>query len=468
MQIFLLLISLFYEPSYWRYYPPMSEIGSITFSNRSIFIAVPDGVYIIDRSRLRHQRTLTAADEIDEKIRFCVFNQAQNELLIVTTTRLYQFLPTTGQVFELHPPFKQIRSVGITRGGAFFETESGVFFKLGGDRYQPAQAVPEPVTWFGEKDTAPIRNWTFLTPFFILDEQMKPRPLVRAYPDPRTNWLFVTSPGYGVIIYNRSTGFKEREIRLGAPSEPVRKILNLEGKLWFLTQKENLLIDSEGNWRSYSISPGEFSFEQGSILLTSEVLDIGRREGIAAILSLPPSTLLGTDQALYSIGQNGKPALVVELSKPVNALTIFRDSILVALDDGLFILINDTLTQVTDPFARFDWGVYSIAQTGSTTFFGTLGGVLKLDHDNTWSRLIPPGFDLSQPVRAMTAAQNLLFIAEKEGVDVYSIKDNAWTKIDRTNGLPFSEINALYADSLYLYIACPGMIARYEYQHQLH
>ncbi|MEO0020097.1 MAG: hypothetical protein ABIK47_05605 [candidate division WOR-3 bacterium] len=465
--VFLLLISLLYEPHYWRYYPTMSEIGSITFSNRSVFVGVPDGIYILDRERLQHQRTLTAADGIDEKIRFCAFNQAQNELLIVTATKLYQFLPNSGQVFELHPPFKETRSIGITRAGAFIKTETGIYQKLGGDRYQPAQFVPEPVTWFGENDTTPIRNWTFLTPFFILDEQMKPRPLVRAYPDQKNSRLFVTSPGYGVLIYNLTTGFKETEIRLGAPSEPVKRIFKLGGKLCFLTRNENLFIDSSGTWRSYSIPPGEFSFKDGHLLLRTEIVDLNRRQAISAILPLPSATLLGTEMALYSFGQDGKLTLITEISKPVNALAVFRDSTLVATDDGLFLLINDTLTPVVDPFARFDWGVYSIAQTNNTTFFGTLGGVLKLDENNTWTRLIPPGLDLSQPVRSIAAARNLLFIASNDGVDVYNIKDNSWTKIDRTNGLPFSEINALYADSLYLYIAAPGMIARYEYHHQL-
>lgn len=467
LQILLLLISLLYEPRYWRSYPAMTEIGSITFSNRAVFIAVPNGIYILDRNRLEHQRTLTTADGIDEKIRFCAFNQAQNELLIATESNLFQFLPISGQLFELHPPFKQIHSIGITRGGAFFETESGIYQKFGGDRYQPVQFVPEPVTWLGDKDTTPIRRWTFLTPFFILDEQMKPRPLARAYPDQKTNRLFVTSPGYGVLIYNLTTGFKETEIRLGAPSEPVKRIFNLQGNLCFLTRKENLFIDPSGIWRSYTIPPGEFSFKDSHLLLRTEIIDLNRRQAISAILPLPSATLLGTEMALYSLSQDGKLSLVTELLKPVNALAIFRDSTLVATDDGLFLLINDTLAPVLDPFARFDWGVYSIAQTANTTFFGTLGGVLKLDENNTWTHLIPPGLDFSQPVQAMTAARTLLFIATSQGIDVYNIKDNSWTKIDRTIGLPFSEINALYADSLYLFIASPGMIARYEYHHQL-
>jgi ligand-binding sensor domain-containing protein len=477
LQLLLLLFSLTFEPRYWLYYPAMSEIGSITFSNRRVFIAVPDGIYILDHQN-RHQRTLTAADGIIEKIRFAAFNPSGNELLIVCPNRLYQFLPGTGQVYQLNPPFKNVRSIAITNSGAFFETELGTFQKLFPDRYQRVESIPGaarqadeaaiPVTWYGANDTTTIHTWTFLSPYFILDEQKKPRPLTKAYPNERTGRLYVTSPNYGVIIYNLRSGFKEGEIRLGPPAEPVRKIVNLQGHLWFLTDEGNLLLDSAGNWRSYSIPPGEFSFQTGQLLLTDAILDLKRRQGISAILSLAPATtILGTEQALYAIGPDGKPALITELFHPVNALASVRDSILVGTDDGLFILTCDTLTRITDPFARFDWGVYSITQTRGKTFFGTLGRVLQLDPNNTWTQIIPPGYDLSQPVRLMTAAADLLFIAGADGIDIYNIKTGQWFKLDRTNGLPASDITALYADKKFLWVATPGIVSRYQFTAQL-
>ncbi|MGQ9708245.1 MAG: hypothetical protein ACUVUR_05160 [bacterium] len=467
LKLLVLLVSLTYEPRYWLHYPSMSEIGSITFSNRSVFIAVPDGIYILDH-QYHHLRTLTAADGIEEKILFVAFNPNGNELLIVCPKRLYRYHPGTGQVNQLNPPFKNVHSIAITKTGSFFETELGTFQKLGIDRYQSVQSVPEPITWYGANDTLSLRKWTFLTPYFILDEQLNPHPLKKAYPDPMTNRLYVTSPNYGVIIYNLRSGFKVGEIRLGPSAEPVRKIFNLRGKLWFVSHEENLFINSSGRWHSYAVPPGELFYQPAESMFTRALLDLNRQQGISAILPLEPAgIILGTENGLYRIGPDGKPKLIVELLKPVNAVALVRDSTLVGTDDGLFILINDTLMRITDPFARFDWGVYSICLTRGVTFFGTLGQVLRLDPDNTWTKLIPPGYDLSRPVRLMTATDHLLFIAGAEGIDIYDIRNNRWSKLDQNSGLPLTTVTALYADEEYLWIAAPGIISRYRYRAQL-
>ncbi len=465
---FLLLLSLIYEPRYWRAYPAMTEVRSITTSRRSLYVAVPDGVYIFDRSRLQHLRTLTAADGITEKITLCAFNSAANELLIATESRLYQFLPVTGQVLELNPPFKKVRSIGITQTGAFFDTEQGLFQKTGGgDRFRQVSAVPEPVTWFGEKETTAPQAFTFLTPYYIVDEQLHSHPLSKVWFTPFDHHLFVVADGYGVLIYNPRLGVKEGEIRIGPPPAPVNQIIPAEGGLWLITREQTVALDSIGNWHYFTTRPGELAPGRFRLLL-NEVLELNRQEGITALLSLNQNDLfLGTNFGLYRLDANGKPTLRIQFHRPVNGIALVRDSLLVATDVGLLLLVNDTLVEITDPFARSDWGVFNIVQTQTTTFFGARGGILMLDSNNTWTQLIPPGFDLSQPVRTLAAGGSFLFIGTENGIIAYNLKSQTWTTIDRSTGLPSEKITALYADERFLWIASPGILTRYEYPAQL-
>ncbi|MCL6466530.1 MAG: hypothetical protein K6T77_07280, partial [candidate division WOR-3 bacterium] len=78
------ILTLFYEPRYWLVYPALSEFRSITASPHSVFIAVPNGIYILDHRTLVHNRTLTVLDGIEGEIKICAYNPAYNELLIVT------------------------------------------------------------------------------------------------------------------------------------------------------------------------------------------------------------------------------------------------------------------------------------------------------------------------------------------------------------------------------------------------
>ncbi len=468
LKTLLLLTTLTYEPRNWLHYPSINEIKSVTFSNRSLFIAVPGGIYILDLRTFRHQRTITAADGIEGEILFAAFNPSGHELLIVSSGHLYQFLPLTQQIYRLNPPFKQVHSIGIARNGTFLETEMGLFQKIGGaDRYTPARNINEPVTWYGAKDTGNIRGWTFLTPYYITDEELNIYPLTKAYPDPQNQHLLVVSPNYGIIVYHLKLGIKEKTIRLGPPAEPIKAIFKINNQLWFFTETRFFFIDSTGNWHFPSTHSRDAAIFAQNFLASQQFWDLNQQEKIKTILPFPGELLIGTTTTLYRLNNGERPTPVARLNTPINAIARFQDSILIGTNDGLFLLTPDSLTQVSDPFARFDFGVYNISQTRGVTFFGTQGRILRLDPDNTWTQLIPPGFDLSQPVRTMTAQKDFLFVASGQQISIYRLTDHTWQQLTPQQGLIASPITALYADETYLWIASPGLISRYEYSRQL-
>jgi hypothetical protein len=88
---------------------------------------------------------------------------------------------------------------------------------------------------------------------------------------------------------------------------------------------------------------------------------------------------------------------------------------------------------------------------------------------------VPPGFDLKQPVRALAAAGTLVFMLTPSPVaglpssiiTVLDTKDGSYNTIDATRGLPVSQINSLFADDRYLWIASPRLVARLDYTKEL-
>ncbi|MEO0079198.1 MAG: hypothetical protein ABIK44_00775 [candidate division WOR-3 bacterium] len=458
------LLMLLYNPQHWSFYPSMAEIRCIATSNRQLFVAVPSGVYIFDRTNLRHIRTIASPDGIEGAVRLCAAGPGRNSLLIATEAHLYEFLLNTGGLHQLDPPFRDVKSVGVGPDGFYFDTGKELYKKPPvASIFTRVQSVPGNIIWFGERDTSKPRDYIFLNPYFIMDDQLNNRPMTLVRPDPTGKRFYVAVQDYGLFVYNRA-GFAEHHLRYGPAGNEVRKIVGFNNRVWFVSSFQTAAVDQNGNWTYSATGPGDLT-GGSSFILSKSLLDLDRREHISAILPLSGSVILGTGSGLHLLNLQGKLSLIVATNHRVNGLTWLRDTILVGTDMGLFLWANDTLTLVSDPFGRTDWGVFDISRNRTgTIFFGTLGGILKLDSTGTWSHLVPPGFDLSRPVRTVAASQDFLFLGSESGLIVYSLKDKNWTTIDKAQGLPSTNITALYADDRYLWIAAPGIVSRFDYR----
>jgi len=461
-------LSALYNPQHWRYYPSMSEIRCISTSSRHLFVAVPAGVYIFDRSSYRHLRTLTAADGIEGDVQLCAFNPGRNRLLITTDQRLYDYIIPIGSLHRLDPPFQHVQSIGVSTAGVYFDTEAGLFQKHPvTDVFTKVQSVPDNLTWFGERDTIKPRNFPLLTPYFVRDEWLTNRPMTLVRPDRGAKKLYVAVQDYGLFVYG-SSGFPDYHLRYGPPPDAVRRIVEFDNRIWFISSTQTVAVDKNGTWSYYATGPGDLT-AGSSFSLRTKLLDLDRREQVAVLLPVSKNIFLGTNYGLHLLDPRGRLTLVATTNRRITGLTWLRDSLLVGTDQGLFLLVGDTLTPIHDPFGRTDWGVFDITRNrAGTAFFGTLGGVLELDSAGTWTHLVPPGFDLSQPVRALAAATDFLFLGSAAGLTVYHLKDGSWTTINPTNGLSATAITALYADDRYLWIATPEMVSRFDYRAALH
>ncbi|MBM3314589.1 hypothetical protein FJY71_01925 [candidate division WOR-3 bacterium] len=465
-QLLLLLLGL-YSPDNWRCYPSMDQVRSVTAGSRDLYVAVPAGIYVFDNGTFNHRLTLTAADGLAGEVRLCAFLPGRNLLYVSTDGHLYEYVPATGVLRELTVPFSAVGSIGIAQDVAYFETDRGLFRRVrAAPSFEPVQSLPVRVTWYGDRDDSDPRDFPVLTPWYVMDDLLEHHQLEHVWREPRGRRLYAAAGRYGLVVFDPETGFQENHIRLGPTGQPVQRVLHLDGRRWFMARERAVSLDSAGRWKYHRAGPG-LPAPKGLRLLLANVADLDRREGLAALLPDSAGLLLGTGQGLYRLGPGDKLSPLLQLPLGVNAVARVGDSVVVGTDDGLFLLVNDTLTAVTDPFARFDWGVFDIASSGGGTFFAALGGIVHLTPADTWTRLLPPGTDLGQPVRALAAGGDFLFYGSAAGLGAYDWRTGAWHGIDVARGLPSTDVTALSADEDYLWIVSPGFICRYDYRADL-
>jgi len=459
----------------------MDEVRCISSSISEVYVAVPAGVCVLDRPRYRLVRTLNLADGITGEVRLCAHNPSRGDVFITTDDHLYRFIPATGLVEQLAAPFKTVSSIGIADSGAYFETDAGSFFRAGNAAdFAPVSQLPTGLTWYGRKDTLSPRDFPFLTPYFVMDEQLINHPITLVRPDKGNKRLFAAVQGYGIVVYNMHSTFSEGHIRFGPPSAGVRRIAQLDNRLWFIGGETAAALDSTGEWHYFLTRPGDVS-AGGFRLQFGNVTDIERREGLSALSADSAGLLLGTNYGVYSLGSDNKLAQLLNLPLRVNGLLRLHDSIMSGTEQGLFLSTSDGVKEYTDPYGATNWGVFDITKaTNGTAYFGTLGGIVSRTADGRWFRYVPPGFDLKQPVRALAAAGTLVFMLTpsltspsplarhpSSVITVLDTKDGLYTTIDATHGLPVSEITSLYADDRFLWIASDRLVARLDYTKEL-
>jgi hypothetical protein len=474
----LILVALvgMYYPENWTVFPSLDEVRCISSTGSEVYVAVPAGVCVLDRPSYRLTRTLNKADGLTGEVRLCAHNPSRGDVFITTDEHIYRFVPATGRIQELAAPFKSVSSIGIADSGAFFETDGGKFLRArGAADFVSVSDVPADLIWYGARDTLDPRDFPFLTPYFVMDEQLVNHNITRVRPDKGAKRLFVVAQDYGILVYNIRSGFSETHIRFGPARTAVQRIARLDNRLWFIGGETAVSLASTGGWNYFLTRPGDLS-TGGLRLLFGNVTNLERSEGLTALLDDPSGLLLGTNYGAYMLGSNDRLVQLVGQPRRVNGLLRVHDSLIFGTDLGLFLARGDSVVEYPDPYGATDWGVFDITRAGDgTAFFGTLGGIVSRTADGRWFRYVPPGFDLKQPVRALAAAGTRVFMVTASPIPGLSspvitaldTKDNSWTTIDASRGLPSAPITSLYADDRYLWIASPGLLARLDYNREL-
>ena len=280
----LLLLTLvgLYTPANWTVFPSLDEVRCISSTGSEVYIAVPAGVCVLDRPRYNLIRTLNEADGIYGEVRLCAHNTSRGDVYITTDGHIYRFIPATGRVVELTAPFKWVSSIGVADSGAFFETDAGLFFRArNAVGFAPVSELPNGLTWYGARDTLEPRDFPFLTPYFVMDEQLINHPITLVRPDKGNKRLFAVAQNYGILVYSIMSGFSETHIRFGPARAAVQRIAPLDGRLWFIGGQTRVGLDSAGDWHYFLTRPGDLT-TGGFRLQFGNVTSLERRNDIHA------------------------------------------------------------------------------------------------------------------------------------------------------------------------------------------
>ncbi len=342
----------------WRHHPSMSEVRAVAVSPDEVFIAVPLGVYILDGLSLSYRRCLTYTDGLGDGIELIAWNAARAELIVSCCGSLNCYLPGSGLLMTLHPPFSRVRSTGTGRNGAYFDTYRGLFRKhTAMDVFERVDTMPRDLQWQGGPDTGDSTQYVFLTPYHFVDEQLFVHNFGLAQRDSRHRRLFVAVPRYGALVYGLATGCLRTRFGSALPVLYERYVVSTTGLYC---------------WRRATASRSSIVLRTGRdgasprVCLCPHVLlsllpDGPVLQGLRDVLIESGRSYVVTDLALFSLGTTvDQRSLAPTGLKAIGPLHV-NDTLLIGSDKGLLMWCDDSLTSVVDPTGRTDWGVYDIA-----------------------------------------------------------------------------------------------------------
>jgi|YelNatPaOPRAMG01_1025707.scaffolds.fasta_scaffold03340_11 hypothetical protein len=460
----LFFLFAFYNPNQWQHLLYFDEPIAATASLSNLYFALADGILVFDRREIKFIKTLTKVDGIPEGIKLIAYDQFLASLVILTKETLTLFQPLTRIKANYFLPFSP-RALGIGEKNICFLTEKDKYiFDREKKRFRRVKAFPDTsILWHGEEFSRKVRDYIFLTPYQIMDEDLVTYPMNLVFPEGRRLWVGVK--GYGILVYDLNTQQKIKEFRF--PPGRVKKIIRQEDGLWFLG--DNFFLRCrEGleDWEYFLIRPGKI-FAAQSPLFARPFLEIFQNQRIVSLTRQDGRLFFATLDKFYIYDSATEHREEIPLSGITDLLPLSSDTLLVLTENGAFSyqIKNGELEEIIDPKGDLKFGVFAGGVNNSGKIFAIRGGFLRLSPSGNWEGFIIPGIDLSRLIRNLATRDDYLFLAlENEGLFAFNQKENRYQIIKEKDGLLSLNLNALYLDKEYLWIASDKGISRLRYK----
>lgn len=460
--------SYVYKYEDWLNLPSVKTIHSITTDFSNVYIGTPDAIYIFDKSENQVIRTLTSSDGITGFIRICAYDRESGFLWVVADDRLIGFNPRTNFMITLYPDFF-IRSLGVNSSYLYFLTDGKPQRMQKFNRtFKTVNKLDTNLIWYGEKQSYNMTDYSFLVPYFYIDENIVRRNITIVFEDRKTLW--VGADEYGILTYDLATKQQIARFQLGPNIGTIDNIFKVNQDLWFVGTTGFYEYLSQSNAWHYYLTPFGVIFSSSAILLQPKILDLRRIQGISSMVQEKNNFWIGSGDRIYLYDLKSNVLTpVFTFPVPIQKISL--------MDDGLFFIAKNELYQyqaktkridtVADPYQKLAFGVFDIFTTSSRYYFSVYGGFLSLNRDGTWQHHIPPGIDLSIPFTSLAGFEDYLFIGTYNGLIAYNENTERYDYFTTKEGLLSNQINALYADSNYVWIASDRGISRFSYRRVL-
>lgn len=473
--LFFLLISFFeftycyvYNHRDWLNLPIVKKIHSITADPSNVYIGTPDAIYIFDKSQNQITRTLTSSDGIIGVIRMCGYDRESGLLWIVADNTLIGYNPRIDFILTLFPDF-YIRSLGIDSSNLYFLTnDKPQKMEKKNRKFQIVNKPSASTLWYGEQKSYNVTDYSFLVPYFYIDEYIKRHNITVAFEDRKTLW--VGADEYGVLTYDLVTKQKLSHWRLGLNIGTINNIFKVNQDIWFVGINGYAEYSPQSNNWNYYLTPFGAIFSSQSVLLQPKLLDLRRITGISSLIQKQNNYWIGSGDYVYQYeAKSNSLTPVFRFTIPIQKLSMS--------DDVLFFIAGNQLYQyqvkkkridtIFDPYQKLGFGVFDITKTRARQYFSVYGGFLSFDTLGNWQHHIPPGIDLSIPFTSLASFGNYIFIGTYNGLITFNEETERYDYFTTKEGLLSNNINAIYADSNYLWIASDRGISRLSYRRVL-
>lgn len=210
-----LLFFYIYHSEDWIVYPSFSYVRNFTKDARYVYIVTPSCIFQYDENNNRIKDRFTKCDGIPDSIYIAVFDIEKGCFWICD----YQ-----GDVFEYNPVARIAiqklrltflpRRISIGRGSVGFENENHIFWY---DKYSmERKSFGESLYSHGLIEEDSLHQLTFLTPFYIMDEKFIKHHYKNVFFG--ENYVYVHANKYGVVLFDRLSRIKNKELRFPNPS----------------------------------------------------------------------------------------------------------------------------------------------------------------------------------------------------------------------------------------------------------
>jgi len=491
-----------YNPFVWTTYRNFSRIYSIAIDMDRVYFGTDGGFLQFNRMKNSWDPPVTQSNNFKgSKALLVAIDRFFSKLWVVSDSALSIYIPQISFWEKTIPltsmPSRSISSIGFNEDKVFIYGNNTFYYSKRGILYWQKWegSLPQDIEWFGEKAKKSIRDYPFLTPYYVTDKYFNRYEYTALAVDKKDMWLGTdgfgiihnniytwngtyylegianndvtallhdgdsfwcggrNGSGKGITYINFTTGkgqyFRAENI-YGINSDNVYVIIGNGNSIWFGTDEGLLLYDKDKDkWKTFSIFDGLPGKNVISLILKEDTLFIGTDEGLAFLIN--KKNLLETIETFKNIA--------------INDFDIYQNNLIIATEKGVYIKKNKKFEQINDPDGDLNFGVAAVFVDSNTVWFGTIRhGVDVYYADSTkWQEYLSPTPISGDYIFAIAGDKNYIWIGTNNGVSRYNKKLKMWYTFNKTSGLADNKVRTIYVEKNYVWFGTKNGLTRFKY-----
>lgn len=352
--------------------PPLGTVRSLCTSTLSLYAINDNYVLICDKYDLSLQRSI----HFDADIYLIGYDQFFDDIWIVSPDNLFRFNTVSYMVRE-YPIHEVVERLGIDQNSVYLDGARDFSLdKRTGELIQIG-SFPGNTTWFKKTQSADLKNYPFLSPYYYYDETSASDvpftqfPITALYDDGM--YLFVGTQSFGILKYNKVSWQKERLI-YGPLDRDIAQVRSFGDNIYFMTP---------AGLSYFSVNDRDWHYQRYSRHLTDIV---------------PSGSNIMISMGTHLAEQEGGMVMTVStMNSDILSLAADESSIYLGTRSGLYQL--DHGMREPRSFGPDQFAVYAIYPAENAIYAAGEIGFYRYDRSRrTWNKALPLGIKEIAPI----------------------------------------------------------------------